>query len=373
MKRSIEIRNEIAEKRQAMASLREQNKIDEAHALYEEIKNLKKELEVEEELERKVPSFESEKTANDKTDALKVFNKAVRGIKLTDVEAELVEKIDKKGGYLVPKEQATQIEELKREYCDLKQYCDVVSVSTLSGSYVVEVEDDGTLIEFDEGERIPTGSLEFDVKDWKVKSAGMIIPVTNELFEDEKADLMSHIIKTFAKRATRSDNKKIIAKLLEAETFEGDNYNAIDTALNTKLNVAIKAGSIIVTNQTGYNYLDGLKDAIGRPLLKDSLTIEGGKMYAGKNIVITDDTLFVADDGKLAFWVGDMQEFIKFFDRKSYEVAVSEHAAFYENSTVLRCTQRTDVQINDDKAGMLVTIPTVSSTPNTTDSDATKA
>ncbi len=359
MKKSVEIFNRIVEKKAKMKNLKESGKISEAHAMIEEIKALESEYEVELALEKPEIPFgdePDEPKARKKADALMAFNKAVKGMSLTEAEMALVESTGASGGYLVPTDEVTRIEELKRNMGSLKQYCDVVPVSTLSGTYVVEVSNDGKLIAFDEDGEITEGDIEFARKSWKVDTKGLLLPVSNRLIEDEQANLLSYIDRYFAKAAARTDNADIIAVLKASTAVEGTDYTAINRTLNVVLDPAISDSAMIVTNQTGYDYLDSLVDGNGRPLLKDSLAQQGVKLFAGKRVVVLTDKEYSSESGKCEYWVGDMFEAVKFFDRKTLEVAISEHAGFKTNTTLIRCIQRGVALANDTDAGRRVVI-----------------
>ena len=182
MKREIEIQNSIVEKREQMEKYKDEGKIKEAFALLNEIKDLKMELEVERGVN--IPVSEKNMEPINKANSLVAFNKAVKGMKLTDAEAALVEKNGEDGGYLVPEEQRTQIEELKRSLNSLKNYCNVVPVSTLSGSFPLEVEENGELLDFDEMDEISSGNVKFGKASFKVKTKGVLIPLSKQLLAD---------------------------------------------------------------------------------------------------------------------------------------------------------------------------------------------
>lgn len=360
MKKSIEIRNEIVEIKNKMKQFQEAGKTDEAYAYVEKINNLEKEYETALALETKLPDFKSAKhseTAN----ALNAFNKAVKGMRLTDAENALVEKIDADGGYLVPEEQRTQIEELKRSYNALKSYCKVVPVSTMSGSMPIEVENNGELIDFEEMGNIEEGSAKFGSCKFNIKTKGLLIPISKQLLADEKANLLSYIDVQFAKCAVRTENKAITTLMKEAEKYEdGKDYRAIAKVLNTKLDRAIATDSKIYTNQDGFDYLDSLEDGNGRPLLQPIITDHTKLAFKGHEIVVLNNSEYTADAEKLEFWVGDLFSFCSFFDRMSMELAVSEEAGFKQYAVFTRAVERFDVAKTDAKAGIRVIIPTTS-------------
>ena len=357
MNRIVEINNSIVEKKEEMVRLREEGKIEEAFALVKEIDELKKELEVENRInEPQNRNFAP--IATGQGNALEACNKAVKGMKLTDAEMSLVEKTGEDGGYLVPEEQRTQIEELKRSLNSLKQYCNVVPVTTLSGSFPVEVESNGKLIDFDEMGDIAEEDAKFAKSPYKVKTKGVLIPISKQLLQDEKANLLSYIDKHFAKRAVRSENDAIVTLMKEATQYtEGTDYKAISKALNVKLDTAIAMNAKIYTNQAGFDYLDSLEDSNGRPLLQPNLA-DGTKLtFKGYEIVKLNDSEYGNDTKKLEFWVGDLSSYCNFYDRRTLEIAVSEEAGFKQYSVFTRAVERFDVGKVDAKAGVRVIIP----------------
>lgn len=133
--------------------------------------------------------------------------------------------------------------------------------------------------------------------------------------------------------------------------------------------IAISGNAILVTNQDGYNHLDSLTDEQKRPLLTESVAMPGAKFYKGKQIVTVSNAKLPSreittkdKDGNdvkevlAPYFVGDMKEFITFFDRKGYEIAVSTEAGFTKNATMLRVVERFDTKVIDAEAMKLVEI-----------------
>lgn len=358
MKKSQEMYNQLEELKNEISTLQASGKIDEAHAKLTDLKNLKNAIEVQEALE----SEETENFAGTpivaavKVDGTVAFNKAVLGKSLTDAENALVERTGEDGGYLVPVEQKTQIEELKRQLIPLKQFCTVVPVGSLSGSMPLEVDADDTLIDFAEMDEINESIIKFGQTKWELKDKGDIIPISNSLLQDEKANLTNYVGKRFAKKAVRTENKDILALLASAAKKTGADYKTIIKVLNKDLDPAIAASAIIITNQDGYDYLDELEDKNGRPLLRDSLEVEGAKVFKGKLVVVMANQHLTTAAGALPFYVGDIAAFVAFFDREAYEMAVSKEAGFTKNTTYMRVIERYDVKKVDTKAVVYVEI-----------------
>lgn len=372
MKKIHELLQMLEEKKIEMKALLDADNLEEAQAKNEEIKKLKAKIEIQKSLEEEDDTSFENKMANKQVKNISkegkkevtaeaemvAFNKAVLCKPLAEGEAPLVkESVEEDGGVLVPKDIKTKINELKRDYDPLKKYCDVVPVGTKSGSMPVEKEDNSTLINFDEGEEINQSAVKFGKVEYNTSAYGDIIPVANTFLQDVKANFMRYVNRKFARKAVRTENKKIIDILKSATKITGTNEKDINTALNKKLKKALRKGAVIVTNSDGLLYLDNLVDKQGRSLVKSSIEDENIKKYKGKQIVVVDDDDLESPANKLIFIVVNMTEFVKFFDREVYEVAVSKEAGFTKNVTYIRCIERLDVKKGDAKAGYIVEIP----------------
>ena len=369
MKKSTELKQKIAELKNKIKGLMGEGKTQEAHAELSNLESLKQELEVAEVLEQEeiqnVAGFKDVTTLLEVDDKSKnrIFNKLILGKPLTESEREIAnaagmkEGEDEKGGYLVPVERETQIKELKRNYIELKPFCNVVSVSTNTGSMPIEVTETGKLIAFDELTNITESDISFAKVDWKIKSYGDITPLSRELLADENANLVGFIGKRFAKKAVRSENAKIIEILKTATAKTGTGHKDITSMLTKELDPAISAEAIIVTNQSGFDWLDKLEDKQGRPLLSDNLQNPTQKLFKGRRIVVLSDIELPSSAAtKFDFYVGSLSEFIAFFDREGVEISRSDEAGFKQNAVYLRAIERFDVEKVDGSAMVKLTI-----------------
>ncbi|OLS02887.1 phage major capsid protein [Tissierella creatinophila] len=353
MKKSQEMYNKLKDLRNIMSSLQTEGKIEEAHAMINEVRDLEKAIAVQEELENlETDKFEGTPIPTAvKANEVVAFNKAVLGKPLSEPENALVERVGEDGGYLVPEEQRTEIEEYKRQLIPLKDFCNVIPVGTLSGKMPLEVESNDKLINFGEMTEINQSTIKFGQLAWGLGDYGDIIPISNTLLQDEKANLISFVKRRFGKKAVRTENEKILEVLNTATKVNGEDYTAIITALNTKLDPAIALSAIIITNQTGYNYLDQLVDENGRTLLKDSLEVSGSKIFKGKTVVVlSDEEMKTTATKDATFFVGDLEESVAFFDRQVYDMAISTEAGFTKYATMMRVVERFDVKAMDKKA-----------------------
>lgn len=367
MKKSTEMKKNLESLKNSIGQMQAEGKITEAHAKLTELTELKNAIEVQVALEEaEVDKFEGEPLpVNNKADATIAFNKALLGKPLTEAEAALVsvgniEANGEQGGYLVPLEQKNEITELKRSLVALKSFCHVIPVGSYSGTMPLEVEENGELIDFDEINSIGESDIRFGQVTYKLSDKGDIIPISNSLLRDEKANLTSFVGKRFAKKAVRSENKKILEVLATVPKKTGSDYKQINKILNVELDPDISAASIILTNQEGFDYLDDLEDKNGKPLLTTSLSDPTKKMYKGRDIVVLSmNQIPSAGANKYKYYIGSMSDAVAFFDRDAYEMAVSKEAGFTKNATYMRVTEAFDVKAVDTKAMVELTITIV--------------
>lgn len=373
MLKSAELKNKIEQIKNEMKDLQEQGKIDEAHEKIQILNQARKELAVAEEMEAE----EVENTITNGTvkgepkkdiDVNRVFNNLIMGKAVTEEEMEVynlastgqIEHSPEKGGYLVPEEQGKQLKEFRRSKVSLKELCNVVPVTSMTGKFPVAKDQKGKLIEFDELSEIGQTDLTFAQQEWSVKDYGDIIPVSNTLLEDTVFPLISIIGDNLTTKAVNTENEKILALLKTAKTkVTGKDYKDISTILNKTLDPALANTAKIITNQSCFDFLDKLEDKNGRPLLTVDLTDPTKKLFKGKEIVVLTDEMLPQDAKKYPLYIGDVKEFVNFYDRKGVEIAQSTEAGFTKNATLLRAIERFDVKVVDQDAVVYLTIPEV--------------
>ncbi len=299
------------------------------------------------------------------------FNKAILGRQLSDSEKAYAmtlkdaigtpgqaEGTPAKGGYLVPEEQINKILEWRRNRIALKNDCDVVPVSTYTGTIPTADTETGALVNFDELSSISEVDKDFAQIEWKLKSYGTIVPMSEELLADTNVDLVGFISKRMAYMGVNAENAAIFSIMDATElTQTGTDYKAILKALNTKLDAAISAASTIYTDAVGFDYLDELEDKNGRPLLTPSYEDPAAKMFRGHPVVVLPSNLEVGStDKKIVLYVGSLADAVKFFDRQGITMATDYSAGFTSNKVLLRAIERFDVKAADTKALVKVTI-----------------
>lgn len=368
MKKSVELRKDAEAMRNKIKNLKLENKIEEAHGLLQSLKDIENKIR-EAELEESLDAGGNKKPLVNKKEMNinRIYNRVLLGKSVSEEEMAFlnaagtpgqVEATDGKGGYLVPTEQFTQIKELRRTLVSLKTLCNIVPVTSFKGTMPIEKDGTGELIAFEELNEIDQSDVDFAQVAYNTADYGDIIPISNTLLADEKANLITYIGKRFNKKAVNTENKKIIALLNTLTAKPVTDYKGIITTLNKDLDPAISQNAVIITNQTYFDILDQMEDKQGRPLLTVSLQDETKKLFKGRPIIVLLDTLLPMKATKAPVFVGDMVEFATFFDREGLELAVSSEAGFTKNATLIRAIERFDVKKVDGKAMVYLEVGT---------------
>lgn len=270
------------------------------------------------------------------------------------IQAALSSTTDADGGLLIPKDQETQVIELARDYSSLRELVYVEPVSTLTGTRVIEVDGEYTpFAEVTEGSKISDiENGEFKAIAYSCKTYGGILPIPNNLLKDNKGNLLHHINKWFAKKRVATENKLISDSL---NTFSKTAMKGIDdikTALNKTLDPAISANAMVVTNQTGFNELDKMKDTDGNYLLQPDPTKPTQKLLKGRPVKVYPDKVLANDTTKAPIIIGDFKRAVTLFDRQLLTIDSTNigAGAFETNSTKVRGLLRMDAQKFDEKA-----------------------
>lgn len=349
---------QISDKKERAKQLLAENKIEEAKVLRNEILSLQNKFDIAKDLyEQEKEGIENKKTftsENAESD-FDVFARAVRsGFKNA---TGLKESTDANGGYIVPKDILTRINELRESKDALQNLITVEPVNTLSGSRVfkaraqqtgfAEVSEDGTIAEKD----APTFSqLAYSVK----KYAGFF-KVTNELLADSDQAVVDTLTRWIGDESRVTRNKLILAALgTKAKTAIADMDDIKDT-VNVTLDPSFKQTAVVLTNQTGFNWLDKLKDNDGDYLLERSISSPTGKMLLGMNVIVVSNKDLPNDTTsgtKAPMIIGDLKEAVVMFDRQSLSIASSTQAgnAFTTDVTLWRAIEREEVKIRDEEA-----------------------
>lgn len=335
------------------------------HILDVEIADLKTEYATEKALyetekEQNAPTDEqvAEKTVGKKViDSIKAFaDMARRGFK------SMNETTPADGGYTVPEDITTKINEYRDAKASLLSLVRVEKVKTESGARTFKKRSQHTgFATVGEGGKIGAiATPQFERLAYKITKKAGYLPVTNELLADSDANIANTIIEWFGDESRVTANKSIIEVVGTVEATALNGIDDIKKALNVTLGSAFKATSKIVTNDDGLHYLDTLKDADERYLLSASpadpmkLVLSAGATTVPVVVIPNADLPTV--DGRIPVIIGDFNEAIVYFDRELLSIKQSDVAvigdlnAYEEDLTVFRGIERNDVKLRDAQA-----------------------
>ena len=268
------------------------------------------------------------------------------------------------GGFLVPEDIDHSIHELRRTLNPLAQYFGEENVTAPTGWRVVDTAPTKGLVDVNEMGQINASDDQpaFTKVPYSTSKKALILPVSNELMTDNVANLFGYLAHWFAKKLVITENNMLVTVLrtLTATDITSDPLKGIKKALNVDLDPAIAAVSNIITNQSGFNELDNLKDDMKRPLLQPDPTNATVNRVKGHTVaVMSDATLANVTSGEgqsettaADLYIGDGKEFATLFRCGGFELASTDigGSAWRTDSTEIRGIARLGVTKYDDKA-----------------------
>lgn len=372
MDKIAKLKKAIEEK---LIAAKNEESVDEKIKLLDEVDALNKELETEERLIEAEKAAALEK-ANEETpkEELKGYEKAVKEMAAA-ARKNFNEGTGADGGFTVPEDISTRINKFRDANVNLRHLVSIENVKTLSGQRTYQKRGHGTgFSSVAEGSKIPNVTPpKFMRISYNILKYGGYMFSTNELLEDSDANIVETIIEWFGENARVTDNKLVLAALNTKYTRTKDPATAesisglddIKKILNVKLGQTFAPTSTIVTNDDGLQWLDTLKDKDGNSLLKeyenDSLKKYVSVGFRKIPLVIIPNNDLASDATKgVPFYIGDLKDAVKLYDRKSLSIKASDVAtagtgdnainAFDEDLRVWRGIVRLDTELIDEDA-----------------------
>ncbi|HBJ1646507.1 TPA: phage major capsid protein [Clostridium botulinum] len=332
-------------------SLNEEGKVDEAATKVEEMRSVKKQIDVVKALEEEeIEDFREQEeernrkieTDNKKVNEMRSITKHVMGSEMTKEERAVIKTSD--NAAVLPKQFINDLEEIKKGYGSLKGYCDVIPVTKNEGTKPVVDYDQNELADIAEGEDIVDGSLVTTDISFKCTKVGLIQTLSSELVEDAEIEIEGIARTNFTEISVAKENKKIIKVVDESATVvEATDYTALEDVMAKAL-PTVKTNLVTLCNVEGYALLKNMKDKQGRSL--NLITTVGDiEVFNGKPIITFDSSLVKATEGKSCiFYSLSIKEAVKFFDRNGATIARSTEAGFNNDTVKLRILERLDVK-----------------------------
>ena len=273
------------------------------------------------------------------------------------------------GGVLVPEEIDHAIHEYSRAVMPLADLLGQMTVNSNSGWFPVATNPSKGMTKMgSEVTQITTSEQpEFKRVSYVLSTYADWLPISNELASDEVSNLFGYISNFYARKYVLTRNELALAALdkLTAGAIKktDDALALLKTALNVELDPEISVLSTILTNQSGFNYLDSLKDDNGRPLLMPDPTQSTGYLFKGRPVKVASNAVLpnrtVTDTGATKgdyypIYVGNFEQYATLFTRQALELASTDvgGSAFRTNSIEVRGIARLDCQIFDAAAAV---------------------
>jgi HK97 family phage major capsid protein len=291
------------------------------------------------------------------------FIKDFKGMIVGDPQIKMLlsETLDGNGngvGLTVPQDIQTAIRLLKRSYDSLEEYVRVEPVTTLTGSRVIEKWQDITPLANLDDTTAAIGANDdplLTLIKYNIHRYAGLNYLTNSLLKDTAENIMAYLTTWLAHKSMVTRNQKIISLLDTIPAAQKKAITKIDdikAIYNAQLDPAIQVSSIFITNQSGFNVLDTVKDAYGRYLIQPSPTDPSQKTLFGKPVKVLSDKFLPAEAGNFPLYIGDLTQAITLFDREQMSLATTQEGAgaFEHDQTVVRVIDRFDVQFADTNA-----------------------
>ncbi len=372
-----EMLNTIAQKKQEAKALVSENKVEEAKAALAELKELQAKAEMLAELEDDEDEKIEDKVKNKKVKEIKdktklsVANAFVQCVKamakrqavpqeameVLDSVTHMTEGVEEDGGLTVPQDIQTKVKELRRGADALEELVNVETVSTLSGSRVIEKNAEETPWDnVDEEADFPeVQGPQFEKIAYKIKKKGGILKLTKELLSDTAENIMSYLYRWIGKKSKITRNFIILKAIADnfgtAKVIDG--LDALKKVFNVELDPALAVDAKVVTNQDGFNYLDTLKDTDGKYVLQPNPTDATKKLLFGRHevIVLSNKTLKTVSD-KAPIYCGNFREALTLFDREYMTIETSDQAGdmWSKDQVGVKVRERLDIQVVDRQA-----------------------
>ena len=364
MKKIDEMKNKLANLKNEAQVLLDNNKIQDAKAKMEEIKELKDAIAVQEVLDQEEIEILKAKAKNASTgltqdatkenaNAIRAMIKKVTGKQLTEAENALIlpsttNPTGEHGeSYILPQDIRTLISKKIRQYKSLRDVLGYMPASALTGSFPVEDFETVTgLVDFTDGEE---GTDDKEIKFKNIKYSlvekAAFIKLSNTLLNLTDNALINYIVEVFSKKAVITENKMGIETLKKGKKAKAlADWKALKSSINKDLDPGVLFGTVIVTNQDGFDVLDSALDANGRPILETNPANPTQSKFKGYIVEQFSNSLLPSVENKAPIFYGNLAEGVKFVDLDGQVAfATSSEAGFMSNTTIARLIEFIDV------------------------------
>lgn len=239
---------------------------------------------------------------------------------------------------VIPEEVVTPVLELKNSKYNLAQYATVKTVSAGSGHYPIAKRNNKAVLATKEelADIADVDANMFEDVPFDVKTRAGKIALSNEIVEDASVDIVGEVKNQLQKLVDNTDNQNIM-KVLTSDTFKKETATSTDDLkkiFNVELDPALD--KMWLVNQSGFNYLDTLKDSEGRYLLQPNPTAASGFSLFGAPVVMISDAVMPNNtDGSFPMIAGDISEAVAVFRRNQVTAQWDKFDQFAQGLSVI--------------------------------------
>ncbi|RDG03636.1 phage major capsid protein [Levilactobacillus brevis] len=262
---------------------------------------------------------------------------------------------------VIPKELITPVFQLKQSTYNLAQYATVKQVSSGSGTYPISTSRQSAVLATKEelADIADVNANMFTEVPFDVKTRAGKIALSNEVVEDAEVDIVSEVKAQLQQLVDNTDNTQIMG-LLTGSNFAkatAANIDDLKKIFNVTLDPALS--KMWLVNQSGFNYLDTLKDSEGRYLLQPNPTAPSGFTLLGAPVVMISDKLLANNaDGTFPMIAGDLSQAVAVFRRNQVTAQWDKFDQFSQGLSVI---VRNDYEVIDKSAAINVALGTATS------------
>lgn len=259
---------------------------------------------------------------------------------------------------VIPKELITPVFQLKQSNYNLAQYATVKQVSSGSGTYPIATSRQSAVLATKEelADIADVNANMFTEVPFDVKTRAGKIALSNEVVEDAEVDIVSEVKTQLQQLVDNTDNTQIMG-LLTGTSFAkatATNIDDLKKIFNVTLDPALS--KMWLVNQSGFNYLDTLKDSDGRYLLQPNPTAPSGFTLLGAPVVMISDKLLANNaDGTFPMIAGDLSQAVAVFRRNQVTAQWDKFDQFSQGLSVI---VRNDYEVIDKTAVINVALGT---------------
>ncbi|MGL5087443.1 MAG: phage major capsid protein [Clostridium sp.] len=392
MKKSLMMKNKLEKMKVDAQNLLNENKIKDAQDKMQEVKDMKAAIVVQEELEEEEEAVLaadaqakrigeefgnkdlglSKNKTKENANFLRAAIKTMTNKPLSEAENALLLPTTAEAngvsgeGYILPQDIRTLIEKKIRQYKSIRDVIGYMPAGALTGSFPIEDFETVTgLVDFTDGEDgTDDKEIKFKNVSYKLKEKAAFIKLSNTLIALTDNALVAYIVEIFAKKAVVTENKlgmEIIKLNKTKKVLKG--WKDLKKSINKDLDPGVLFGSVIVTNQDGWDYLDSEVDTNGRPILQPDPSNPTKYLFKGLTVEVYSNTMLATVGNKAPVIYGNLEEAIKFVDLSGLiQFATSEAAGFMSNTTVARVIEFIDV-VQKDKSDKCYIVGEIDVTP----------